>query len=63
MTADQVASSSGVARGGGGGGGGGQKGQLPPPPPFQGERAGGRAICHVMTLRDEQTRRGTGYGD
>ena len=31
-----------------------EKGQLPPPPPppprFQGERVGGRAICHVVTL-------------
>ena len=39
-----------------------QKGQFPPPPFFQ-ERIGGRAICHVMILGDEQTRRGTGYGD
>ena len=46
--------SSGVARGG-------QKGELPPL--FQGERVGGRAICRVATLGDEQTRRGIGYGD
>ena len=48
---------SGVARGGGGG----QKGKLPPF--FKGERVEGRTIYHVVTLRDEQTRRGTGYGD
>ena len=50
---------SGVARGGGGGGG--KRGNCPPF--FQGERVGGRAICHVVTLGDEQTRRGTGYSD
>ena len=38
---------------------GGAKGAIAPPPLFQGERA----ICHVVTLGDEQTRRGTGYGD
>ena len=51
---------SGVA--GGGGGGGGAKGAIAPPF-FQGERVGGRAIYHVVTLGDEQTRQGTGYGD
>ena len=44
-----------------GGGGGGQKGQLPPL--FQGERVGGRAVCHVVTIEDEQTQRGTGHGE
>ena len=34
---------------------GGTKGAIAPPF-FQGERVGGRAICHVMTLGDEQTR-------
>ena len=33
----------------GGGGGGGKRGNCPPPPFFQGERVGGRAICHVVT--------------
>ena len=46
--------SSGVARGG-------KRGNCPPF--FQGERVGGIAICHVVTLGDEQIRRGTGYGD
>ena len=41
----------------------GGEGAIAPPPLFQGERVGGRAICHVVTLGDEQTRRGTGYGD
>ena len=45
----------------GGGGGGGKRGNCPPF--FQGERVGGRATCQVLPLGDEQTRRGTGYGD
>ena len=35
-------------------GGGGKRGNLPHL--FQGEHVGGSAICHVVTLGDEQTR-------
>ena len=33
------------------------------PPFFLGERVGGRAICHVVTLGNKETWQGTGHGD